>query len=107
MLDKAAFTRAMLEKLVWISGVMLVGQKHKAIVGQVEREHSEEVSKLFAELAAAGGSALRQCCWCMHALQQCTAAVLPCTWHHVYGGIITHGCCAGHYYHAACEHPCI
>lgn len=66
MLDKAAFTKAMLEKLVWISGVMLVGQKHKAIVGQVEKEHSEEVSKLFAELAAAGGPARGTGCWNMH-----------------------------------------
>ena len=48
----------MLEKLVWISGVMLVGQKHKASVGQVESQHGQEVSALFAELAAAGSREL-------------------------------------------------
>ncbi len=102
MLPKAPFTKAMLEKLVWISGVMLVGQKHTANVGAaasarenppppapgraaapapaaappaerrrprlpprpaaqvgaVEGQHKEEVSALFAELAAAGSQEL-------------------------------------------------
>jgi hypothetical protein len=97
VLPKQPFTKAMLEKLVWISGVMLVGQKHKANVGAtargrapsaaglpapaaahaaallnasasigpalpqvgaVESQHKEEVSKLFAELAAAGSKEL-------------------------------------------------
>lgn len=37
---------------------MLVGAKHKVTVGQVESNHSEEVSALIEELAAAGSQAL-------------------------------------------------
>ena len=44
----------MLEKLVWISAFMAVGTKHKVTVGEVEKSHTEEVSLLIKELAAAG-----------------------------------------------------
>ena len=54
VLDKVPFTRAMLEKLVWISAFMAVGAKHKVTVGEVEKAHTEEVSLLIMELAAAG-----------------------------------------------------
>ncbi|GIL78784.1 hypothetical protein Vretimale_256 [Volvox reticuliferus] len=59
VLGKADFTRAMLEKLVWISAYMLLGAKHKATVGQVEAQHKEEVSELIRELIAAGAEELR------------------------------------------------
>lgn len=59
VLDRPAFTCAMLEKLVWISAFMLVGAKHKVTVGEVESGHMcQEVSALIAELAAAGSAAL-------------------------------------------------
>eukprot|EP00955_Chlamydomonas_euryale_P102128 365396-Chlamydomonas_euryale.AAC.6 len=48
----------MLEKLIWISAVMVVGAKHKCIVGEVESSHADEVSALIRELAAAGAAAL-------------------------------------------------
>ncbi|GAX84199.1 hypothetical protein CEUSTIGMA_g11622.t1 [Chlamydomonas eustigma] len=54
VLDRIPFTRAMLEKLIWISAFMLVGSKHKATIGEVEAKHREEVSSLIRELAAAG-----------------------------------------------------
>lgn len=44
VLDKASFTQAMLEKLIWISAFMLVGVKHNANVGGVEAQHKQEVS---------------------------------------------------------------
>eukprot|EP00775_Hariotina_reticulata_P010117 gene10117-10275_t len=58
VLTKAAFTRAMLEKLVWISAFMLVGAKHKVTVGEVESRHTTEVSQLIEELAAGGAAAM-------------------------------------------------
>ncbi|KAF8070955.1 OSB4 [Scenedesmus sp. PABB004] len=58
VLDRPAFTRAMLEKLVWISAFMLVGAKHKATVGEVEARHGDEVSALIQELADAGAADL-------------------------------------------------
>eukprot|EP00882_Tetradesmus_deserticola_P019448 GHRQ01020934.1.p1 GENE.GHRQ01020934.1~~GHRQ01020934.1.p1 ORF type:complete len:198 (+),score=80.79 GHRQ01020934.1:453-1046(+) len=58
VLDRPAFTRAMLEKLVWISAFMVVGAKHKVSVGEVESRHKQEVSELITELAAAGADAL-------------------------------------------------
>ncbi len=58
VLDKTAFTKAMLEKLVWISAFMVIGAKHKVTVGEVEGKHREEVGKLIAELAAAGSKEL-------------------------------------------------
>ena len=39
MLDKAEFTKCMLEKLVWISAFMLVGARHGGCtVGEVEAQ---------------------------------------------------------------------
>ncbi|GLC34052.1 hypothetical protein PLESTB_000832100 [Pleodorina starrii] len=58
VLGKDDFKRAMLEKLVWISAFMLVGAKHKASVGQVEAQHTAEVSELIRELCSAGAAAL-------------------------------------------------
>jgi len=37
---------------------MLVGAKHKATVGEVESQHTAEVSQLIEELAAGGAAAL-------------------------------------------------
>ncbi|EFJ52681.1 hypothetical protein VOLCADRAFT_54899 [Volvox carteri f. nagariensis] len=58
VLGKKDFTRAMLEKLVWISAYMLVGAKHKVSVGQVEAQHTGEVSELIRELCTAGAAEL-------------------------------------------------
>lgn len=40
------------------SAYMLVGAKHKVTVGEVEARHTDEVSQLIQELAAAGSKAL-------------------------------------------------
>ncbi len=40
------------------SAFMLVGAKHKASVGQVEAQHTAEVSALIEELCGAGAAAL-------------------------------------------------
>lgn len=40
------------------SAYMLVGAKHKASVGDVESQHTQEVSDLISELAGAGSAAL-------------------------------------------------
>lgn len=45
VLDKEAFQKQMLEKLVWICAFMLVGARHPgATVGAVEKEYRSEVS---------------------------------------------------------------
>jgi len=55
----AAYTKAMLEKHVWICAFMLVGASHGGItVGEVEREHADELKALVGELAAAGAAEL-------------------------------------------------
>lgn len=47
MLDKEAFQKQMLEKLIWICAFMLVGARHPgASVGMVEKEYRDEVLKL-------------------------------------------------------------
>ncbi|XVF86298.1 hypothetical protein PTKIN_Ptkin18bG0028800 [Pterospermum kingtungense] len=57
VLDKEAFQKQMLEKLIWISAFMLVGARHPgATVGVVEKEYRSEVSSLIAELAAAAAA---------------------------------------------------
>lgn len=44
VLDKEAFQKQMLEKLIWISAFMLVGARHPgATVGVVEKEFRYEV----------------------------------------------------------------
>ncbi|KAL6334397.1 hypothetical protein AAG906_014975 [Vitis piasezkii] len=54
VLDKEAFQKQMLEKLIWISAFMLVGARHPgATVGVVEKEFRSEVSSLIGELASA------------------------------------------------------
>ncbi|CAA7398651.1 unnamed protein product [Spirodela intermedia] len=54
VLEKEAFQKQMLEKLIWISAFMLVGARHQGVtVGTVEKEHRSEVGSLIAELAAA------------------------------------------------------
>ncbi|KAK7836776.1 uncharacterized protein LOC111986455 isoform X1 [Quercus suber] len=54
VLDKEAFQKQMLEKLIWISAFMLVGARHPgATVGVVEKEYRSEVSSLIVELASA------------------------------------------------------
>ncbi|EMS65969.1 hypothetical protein TRIUR3_31010 [Triticum urartu] len=50
----ARLQKQMLEKLIWISALMLVGARHPgATVGTVEKEYRAEVSSLIAELASA------------------------------------------------------
>ena len=45
VLDKEAFQKQMLEKLIWICSVMLVGARHGGVsVGVVEKEFRTEVS---------------------------------------------------------------
>ncbi|VAI94351.1 unnamed protein product [Triticum turgidum subsp. durum] len=57
VLEKEAFEKQMLEKLIWISAFMLVGARHPgATVGAVEKEHRSEVSSLIAELASAAAA---------------------------------------------------
>ena len=47
VLDKDAFQKQMLEKLIWISAFMLVGARHPgATVGTVEKDFRSEVSPL-------------------------------------------------------------
>ncbi|GAB2293121.1 hypothetical protein Dimus_027333 [Dionaea muscipula] len=54
VLDKEAFQKQMLEKLIWISAFMLVGARHPgSTVGVVEKDYRSEVCSLIAELAAA------------------------------------------------------
>ncbi|KAI3463492.1 hypothetical protein Pfo_020155 [Paulownia fortunei] len=57
VLEKDAFQKQMLEKLIWICAFMLVGARHPgATVGVVEKEYRSEVSALIAELAAAAAA---------------------------------------------------
>ncbi|XP_004303221.1 PREDICTED: uncharacterized protein LOC101295056 [Fragaria vesca subsp. vesca] len=57
VLDKEAFQKQMLEKLIWISAFMLVGARHPgATVGGVEKDYRSEVSSLIAELASAASA---------------------------------------------------
>ncbi|KAL8497302.1 hypothetical protein ACS0TY_020840 [Phlomoides rotata] len=57
VLEKDAFQKQMLEKLIWICAFMLVGARHPgATVGVVEKEHRSEVSGLIAELAGAAAA---------------------------------------------------
>ncbi|KMT03790.1 hypothetical protein BVRB_8g189350 [Beta vulgaris subsp. vulgaris] len=57
VLDKEAFQKQMLEKLIWIAAFMLVGARHPgATVGAVEKEYRSEVSDLIAELASAAAA---------------------------------------------------
>lgn len=59
VLDKGEFAKCMLEKLVWICAFMLVGARHGGCtVGEVESQHTGEVSQLIGQLAAAGSAAL-------------------------------------------------
>ncbi|KAG6413250.1 hypothetical protein SASPL_125958 [Salvia splendens] len=57
VLEKEAFQKQMLEKLIWICAFMLVGARHPgATVGAVENEYRSEISALIGELAAAAAS---------------------------------------------------
>ncbi|PSR96819.1 Cyclic AMP-responsive element-binding protein like [Actinidia chinensis var. chinensis] len=57
VLDKDAFQKQMLEKLIWISAFMLVGARHPgATVGVVEKDFRSEVCNLITELAAAAAA---------------------------------------------------
>ncbi|XP_075505146.1 uncharacterized protein LOC142542410 isoform X1 [Primulina tabacum] len=57
VLEKDAFQKQMLEKLIWICAFMLVGARNPgATVGAVEKEYRSEVSALIAELAAAAAA---------------------------------------------------
>ncbi|CAI0420978.1 unnamed protein product [Linum tenue] len=57
VLDKEAFQKQMLEKLIWISAFMLVGARHPgATVGYVEKDFRLEVSSLIKELASAAAA---------------------------------------------------
>eukprot|EP00793_Prasinoderma_coloniale_P001070 PRCOL_00006061-RA len=53
VLEGDVFKASMLEKLIWISAFMLVGARHPgATVGDVESQHTDEVTQLIDELAA-------------------------------------------------------
>ncbi|WOL05541.1 hypothetical protein Cni_G14270 [Canna indica] len=57
VLEKEAFQKQMLEKLIWIAAFMLVGARHPgATVGVVEKEYRSEVASLIAELASAAAA---------------------------------------------------
>ncbi|KAL9407072.1 hypothetical protein Peur_004044 [Populus x canadensis] len=57
VLDKEAFQKQMLEKLIWISAFMLIGARHPGTtVGVVEKEFCYEVSSLITELASAAAA---------------------------------------------------
>ncbi|XP_021893190.1 uncharacterized protein LOC110811115 [Carica papaya] len=57
VLEKEAFQKQMLEKLIWIAAFMLVGARHPgATVGVVEKEFRSEVSTLIEELASAAAA---------------------------------------------------
>ncbi|KAF9613190.1 hypothetical protein IFM89_005992 [Coptis chinensis] len=57
VLDKEAFQKQMLEKLIWICAFMLVGARHPgATVGVVEKEYRSEVASLISELASAAAA---------------------------------------------------
>lgn len=57
VLDKEAFQKQMLEKLIWISAFMLVGARHPgATVGVVEKDYRSEVCSLISELASAAAA---------------------------------------------------
>ncbi|KAI4355863.1 hypothetical protein L6164_004594 [Bauhinia variegata] len=54
ILDKEAFQKQMLEKLIWICSFMLVGARNGGVtVGVVEKEFRSEVARLITELASA------------------------------------------------------
>eukprot|EP00262_Sarcandra_glabra_P017562 TRINITY_DN604_c2_g1_i2.p1 TRINITY_DN604_c2_g1~~TRINITY_DN604_c2_g1_i2.p1 ORF type:complete len:281 (+),score=54.78 TRINITY_DN604_c2_g1_i2:36-845(+) len=57
VLDKEAFQKQMLEKLIWIAAFMLVGARHPgATVGVVEKDYRSEVASLISELASAAAA---------------------------------------------------
>ncbi|ONK70493.1 uncharacterized protein A4U43_C05F34280 [Asparagus officinalis] len=57
VLEKEAFQKQMLEKLIWISAFMLVGARHPgATVGVVEKDYRFEVASLITELASAAAA---------------------------------------------------
>jgi len=58
VLDRVTFKQAMLEKLVWISGIMLLGAKHGGNVGDVESKHTQQACSLISELAEGGAREL-------------------------------------------------
>ncbi|KAA8499992.1 hypothetical protein FVE85_7577 [Porphyridium purpureum] len=54
VLDRDAFEKSSFEKLIWICAWMLVGATHGGItVGQVEKEHREQVCELIEQLGRA------------------------------------------------------
>ncbi|GAB5353872.1 hypothetical protein AAMO2058_000071400 [Amorphochlora amoebiformis] len=54
VLDKKPFMAAMFEKLIWICSFMVIGAMHApCTVGGVETNHTEEVTALINEMAAA------------------------------------------------------
>ncbi|KAL3157846.1 hypothetical protein ABBQ32_012261 [Trebouxia sp. C0010 RCD-2024] len=60
VLDQTQYKKSMLEKLIWICAVMLVGAKNGNIkVGEVEKDHKDELSTLISELTSAGEAELR------------------------------------------------
>ncbi|KAL0910596.1 hypothetical protein M5K25_021595 [Dendrobium thyrsiflorum] len=57
VLQREAFQKQMLEKLIWISAFMLVGARHQgATVGVVEKDYRPEVTSLIAELESAAAA---------------------------------------------------
>eukprot|EP00201_Polytomella_parva_P021836 CAMPEP_0175042210 /NCGR_PEP_ID=MMETSP0052_2-20121109/2418_1 /TAXON_ID=51329 ORGANISM="Polytomella parva, Strain SAG 63-3" /NCGR_SAMPLE_ID=MMETSP0052_2 /ASSEMBLY_ACC=CAM_ASM_000194 /LENGTH=327 /DNA_ID=CAMNT_0016304959 /DNA_START=144 /DNA_END=1127 /DNA_ORIENTATION=- len=59
ILDSKSFRQAMLEKLVWISAYMLIGVTKGGIrIGDIVRDHRQEVDDLASELILAGAEAI-------------------------------------------------
>ncbi|CAG9466041.1 unnamed protein product [Pedinophyceae sp. YPF-701] len=58
VLGREEYAASMLEKLIWISAVMLVGARHGETVGEVEEKHQDEFAALVEELATGGAQAL-------------------------------------------------
>ena len=53
ILDKTSYEKAMYEKLIWISSLMLIGAaKGEATVGDAKMNHSELVARLISEMSA-------------------------------------------------------
>lgn len=58
VLDTKEFQKPLLEKLIWISAFMLIGARHGGVtVGEVEKNHHDEVIMLVKELAGAASKA--------------------------------------------------
>jgi hypothetical protein len=56
-LDSDAFGAVELEKLLWLCVMGGLGDAYRAMVGEIARDHADDVADLFAELAPVGEAA--------------------------------------------------